>query len=145
MKKIPRDKATLTEFGAHVKPELTVDQGEKFMVETNDNWWNLHLGHGDAYAATNFPLGVVTLYPAFFTVPVDNTERAVILFHEAQHLMGAGEDAALERVWREKQRIGWTSEAYARTKVWSNTREWTVASLPALFECGPNRRADCAP
>jgi hypothetical protein len=111
----------------------------------NDNWWNLYLGHRDAYAATNFPLGVVTLYPAFFTVPVDNTERAVILFHEAQHLMGAGEDATLARVWQEKQRLGWTSERYARTRVWSNTREWTLSSVPALFECGPNRRADCAP
>jgi acetamidase/formamidase len=41
MKKISRDKATLTEFGAHQKPELTVDSGEKFLIETIDNWWNL--------------------------------------------------------------------------------------------------------
>src|SRR5262245_45890984 len=31
-----------------------------------DNWWNLYLGHREAYAATNFPLGVMTLYPPFF-------------------------------------------------------------------------------
>ncbi|HEX3702585.1 MAG TPA: hypothetical protein VHU82_04590 [Vicinamibacterales bacterium] len=43
---------------------------------TTDNWWNLYVGHREAYAATNFPLGVVTLYPAFFEVPVDDTERA---------------------------------------------------------------------
>src|SRR5689334_6819712 len=63
-----------------------------------DNWWNQQLGHRDAYAATNFPLGVVTLYGPFFKVAVDDTERAAILLHEAQHLSGAGEAAALETV-----------------------------------------------
>ena len=47
MKKILRDKATLTEFGAHLKPELVVDLDEKFVIETNDNWWNL-LGEKEA-------------------------------------------------------------------------------------------------
>ena len=92
-----------------------------------DNWWNEYLGHREAYAATNFPLGVVTLYPAFFTVATDDTERAAILFHEAQHMWGAGEEAALETVWREKERIGWTADKYGQTKVWRNTREWTMA------------------
>ena len=41
MKKIPREKSTITEFGAHLKPELVVDLREKFVIETNDNWWNL--------------------------------------------------------------------------------------------------------
>ena len=40
MKKISRDKANVVEFGAHLKPELIVDLGEKFLIETNDNWWN---------------------------------------------------------------------------------------------------------
>jgi hypothetical protein len=108
-----------------------------------DNWWNLYVGHPDAYAATNFPLGVVTLYPPFFTAAVDDTERAAILLHEAQHLWGAGEDAALERVWRTKQRLGWTAAEYSQSKVWRNTREWTAAGVPALFQCGPDRHADC--
>jgi hypothetical protein len=83
-----------------------------------DNWWNLYVGHREAYAATNFPLGAVTLYPAFFEVPVDDTERAAVLLHEAQHLLGAGEDTALAYVWREKQRIGWTpSIKHATLKV----------------------------
>jgi hypothetical protein len=77
-----------------------------------DNRWNLYLGHPDAYAATNFPLGVVTLYPTFFTAAMDDIERAAILLHEAQHLLGAGEQAAL-------------------------------AGVPALFQCGPDRHADC--
>jgi len=110
-----------------------------------DNWWNVYLGHQEAYAATNFPLGVMTLYPPFFRVAVDDTERAVILLHEAQHLLGAGEDAALERVWREKRRLGWTEGEYAQTRVWRNTREWTAADVPALFRCGRDGASDCAP
>jgi acetamidase/formamidase len=47
MKKISRDKSTITEFGAHLKPELVVELGEKFVIETNDNWWNL-LGEPDS-------------------------------------------------------------------------------------------------
>jgi hypothetical protein len=110
-----------------------------------DNWWNVYLGHQDAYAATNFPLGVLTLYEPFFRTAVDDNERAVILLHEAQHLVGAGEDAALERVWREKHRLNWTADEYSQTKVWKNTREWTLSSLPSLFACGPNHLSDCAP
>jgi hypothetical protein len=108
-----------------------------------DNWWNLYLGHPGAYAATNFPLGVVTLYPAFFTTAVDDTERAAILLHEAQHLWGSGEEAALERVWSNKQQLGWTAEQYGQTRVWRNTREWTMAAVPALFRCGSDRQSDC--
>jgi amidase len=47
MKKISRDTANVVEFGAHLKPELVVDLEEKFLIETNDNWWNL-LGEADA-------------------------------------------------------------------------------------------------
>jgi hypothetical protein len=108
-----------------------------------DNWWNLYLGHPGAYAATNFPLGVVTLYPAFFTTAVDDTERAAILLHEAQHLWGSGEEAALDTVWRNKQRVGWTAEQYGQTRVWRNTKEWTMAAVPALFRCGSDHQTDC--
>jgi hypothetical protein len=110
-----------------------------------DNWWNVYLGHPDAYAATNFPLGVVTLYPPFFTAAVDDTERAAILLHEAQHLLGAGEETALDIVWRGKQRLGWTAAEYGQTRVWRNTREWTASGVPALFQCGASRDRDCVP
>ncbi|QIN80098.1 hypothetical protein GBA65_17990 [Rubrobacter marinus] len=36
-KKIEREAATVTEFGAHLEPALRVEQGEKFVVETQDN------------------------------------------------------------------------------------------------------------
>ena len=102
---------------------------------STDNWWNLHNGHDEAYAATNFPFEIVTVYPWFFEVPKDDVERAVILLHEAQHLMGADEETALRRVWALKGRVGWTAERYGRTKVWKNTREWTQASAPEMFTC----------
>ena len=102
---------------------------------STDNWWNRHNGHDQAYAATNFPFEIVTVYPWFFEVPKDDVERAVILLHEAQHLMGADEETALRRVWELKGRLGWTAEAYGRTRVWRNTREWTQGSAPDLFTC----------
>ena len=92
---------------------------------STDNWWNLYHEHYQAYAATNFPFEIVTLYPWFFELPQDDVERAVVLLHEAHHLMGADEATALRRVWQEKSRLGWTADVYARGKVWKNTREWT--------------------
>jgi hypothetical protein len=110
---------------------------------TTDNWWNINSGHHEAYAATNFPFEIVTLYPEFFEVPKDDTERAAILLHEAQHLMGSGEVAALETTWNEKQKLGWTFALYSETKVWENTRELTLANIPTLFTCGPDQHVDC--
>jgi amidase len=38
-KKIGREYATLTEFGAHLEPALRVEPGETFLVETQDNFF----------------------------------------------------------------------------------------------------------
>ena len=108
-----------------------------------DNWWNRWFGHQDAYAATNFPFEVVTLYPDFFDLTADDTERAAVLLHEARHLRGAGEEVAFEGVWRDKEKLGWTRAAYAHTPVFRNVHEYTLRHVPALFACGPERRADC--
>jgi len=108
-----------------------------------DSWWNELVGHESAWAATNFPFQVVTLYPPFFDLAVDDTERAAILLHESYHLFGFGEKAALQGVWLEKQRLGWTADQYSKTRVWRNTREWTVGRVPALFTCGTDGRSDC--
>lgn len=108
-----------------------------------DNWWNQYVGHQTAFAATNFPFGVVTLYPAFFRFPVDDTERATILLHEASHLFGGREEEALQLVWESKQRLGWTEARYGATRVWKNTREWTKDAIPAFFGCGPDHESDC--
>jgi hypothetical protein len=110
---------------------------------TSDNWWNRYMGHEEAYASTNFPFEVVTLYPDFFLYPVDDVERAVILLHEARHLSGAGEEEALAAVWRDKARLGWTREKYGHTRVWKNVGEFTRRYAPKLFACGPDNQQDC--
>lgn len=108
-----------------------------------DNWWNRTFGHQDAYAATNFPFEIVTLYPDFFDATTDDTERAAVLLHEARHLRGAGEEEAFESVWRDKDKLGWTRAAYGSTPVFLNVQEFTLRHAPRLFACGPERRADC--
>lgn len=110
---------------------------------TSDNWWNRATGHAEAYAATNFPFEVVTLYPDFFAYATDDTERAVILLHEARHLGGAGEEEALSTVWRDKWKLGWTREKYGGTRVWKNVNEFTRRYVPKLFRCGPEGQQDC--
>ena len=108
-----------------------------------DSWWNKYLGHRDAYAATNFPFELVTLYPEFFDAAVDDTERAAILLHEAEHLLGSGEERALEFTWRNKEQLGWIEPTYGRSKVWNNTKELTQRLVPSLFVCGPDGKTDC--
>jgi NADH:ubiquinone oxidoreductase subunit E len=121
---------------AFILKHLTVFRG-------TDNWWNKYIGHRDAYAATNFPFEVVTLYPDFFTVPVDDKERAAVLLHESCHLMGDGEDAALQSTWRQKRQLGWTVEKYHQTRVWDATEKLTRASFPYMFQCGSDTQSDC--
>jgi hypothetical protein len=60
-------------------------------------------------------------------------------------LWGAGEEVALETVWREKRRLGWTRDNYKDTRVWKNTREWTASGVPTLFHCGSDLDGDCMP
>jgi hypothetical protein len=110
---------------------------------STDNWWNTQVGHHDAYAATNFPFEVLTLYPEFFDTAKDDTERAAILLHESYHLFGSGEAAALEGAWRNKSRVGWTADKYGETKVWKNTKELTMSEVPQLFRCGLDGASDC--
>ena len=110
---------------------------------SSDNWWNNYIGHRDAYAATNFPFEVVTLYPEFFSNTSDDTERAAVLLHESNHLLGAGEERALEHVWRNKQRLGWIESAYGQSRVFINTKDLTQGIVPSLFTCGPTKKEDC--
>lgn len=109
----------------------------------SDNWLNETAGHEDAYAATNFPFQIVTLYENFFKYPQDDIERAMILLHEAQHLQGADEQEAYEFVWRNRKKLGWTNETYRRTKVWQNVFDFTRQNAPNLFRCNFNEHSDC--
>lgn len=108
-----------------------------------DNWLNRKAGHENAYAAVNFPFQIVTLYPDFFDKPKDDTERAVVLLHEAQHLYGADEPKAYEYVWRQRRQLGWTKEVYNTTRVWNNVIEATRTYAPAVFKCGLAQNEDC--
>lgn len=108
-----------------------------------DHWWNQHFGHPQAYAATNFPFEVMTLYPEFFTKTADDTERAVILLHESYHLRGQGEETAYAEVWKEKEKLGYTAERYSKTRLWNNMRDDTLTYAPALFTCGASGQDDC--
>ena len=133
--------------------DLLRDQGfsrEVLLLErltsfrSSDNWWNTYVGHPFAYASTNFPFEVMTLYAPFFEKTEDDVERAIILLHEAQHLQGFGEQRALEMVWRSKARLGWTAAEYGGTRLWKNTREWTADEAPLLFGCGTDYQSDCS-
>lgn len=108
-----------------------------------DNWLNRWAGHDDAYAATNFPFQVVTLYPDFFDIPADDVERAAILLHESYHLYGRGEETAFKSVWRDKKRLGWTRPTYGESRVWKNVSESTASFAPQYFRCGINGQSDC--
>jgi len=110
---------------------------------STDNWLNAYAGHRDAYAATNFPFEVVTLYPDFFELPIDDRERAAVLLHEARHLFGDGEDAALQSTWQRKPQLGWTADKYKQTRVWDATEHLTRERFPYMFLCGPDGQSDC--
>lgn len=116
--------------------DLTVYRGD-------DHWLNSSVAKENAYAATNFPFEIMTLYPDFFTYPTDDTERAAILLHEARHLRGADEHDAYEFVWRNRNALGWTRDNYAISPVWSNIRRQTREAVPELFNCTGKELGDC--
>lgn len=113
------------------------------VFRANDNWLNASVQKESAYAATNFPFEIVTLYPDFFTYPGDDVERAAILLHEAKHLQGKDEKEAYEFVWKNRARLGWTSEAYRRSIMWREIRKITKEYSPSLFVCEFNEYGDC--
>jgi amidase len=57
LKTLPREQAFHVEYGAHLEPALTVELGERFVVETNDNWWNLLGEEGAKPDVTTPPVG----------------------------------------------------------------------------------------
>lgn len=110
---------------------------------SNDNWLNASTKEENAYAATNFPFEIMTIYPDFTNYSIDDVERAAILLHEAQHLKGADEKEAYEFVWRSRKRLGWTKEHYRHSIIWQNVRKQTREYAPNLFVCDANEGGDC--
>jgi hypothetical protein len=115
------------------------------VFRSEDNWLNASVAKENAYAATNFPFEIITLYADFFTYPVDETERAAILLHESRHLRGEDEHDAYKFVWLNRKQLGWTREKYARSEVWQNVRKQTRENVPELFICDGNdlEMGDC--
>lgn len=115
------------------------------ILRGEDNWLNASVAKENAYAATNFPFEIVTLYPDFFTYPVDEIERAAILLHESRHLRGEDEHDAYQYVWMHRKQLGWTREKYAESVVWRNIRKQTMDNVPELFACDGNdiETGDC--
>ena len=113
------------------------------VFRANDNWLNASVEKENAYAATNFPFEIVTIYADFFTYSIDEIERAAILLHEARHLQGKDEKDAYEFVWKNRERLGWTSHGYSKSAIWRETRKLTKEYSPTLFVCDFNEYGDC--
>jgi hypothetical protein len=113
------------------------------VFRSNDNWLNASVAKESAYAATNFPFEIMTLYPEFFTYPVDDVERAAVLLHESKHLAGKNEHDAYEFVWKNRKQLGWTRDAYKNSVVWQNVRKQTRDNVPEMFVCDINEFSDC--
>lgn len=110
---------------------------------SSDNWLNSLTPKENAFAATNFPFMIMTLYPDFFTYPADDVERAAILLHEARHLRGGDEMDAYKFVWTNRVKLGWTKEKYANSPVWKNVRRQTREYAPEIFACPGKDFDDC--
>ena len=54
-KKIQREDAIITEFGAHLEPKLLVEPGEQFLVETQDNFFGEIKTEDDLPTPENLP------------------------------------------------------------------------------------------
>lgn len=113
------------------------------VFRSNDNWLNASVEKENAYAATNFPFEIVTVYPDFFRYTIDDLERAAILLHESQHMKGKDEKEAYEFVWRNRVKLGWTADEYSDSVIWLETRKLTREYVPMLFVCEINDYSDC--
>jgi hypothetical protein len=108
-----------------------------------DHWLNNFVPKENAYASTNFPFQIVTLYPDFYSKAVDDTERAMVLLHEARHLMGENENQAYAYVWRNRENLGWTLATHGTTESYVTIEQQTRENAPELFNCPEKPWDDC--
>src|SRR6478672_7028354 len=142
-------KESATIDGAITQLEAKGFAREAFMLRKmvsfrgSDNWLNSVERSENAFAATNFPFFIVTVYPDFFDRTKDDTERAMILLHEAQHLRGANEHDAYAYVWEHRQQLGWTTLSHGATPTFVTVEEQTRENAPDLFTCPQKVWHDC--
>jgi hypothetical protein len=108
-----------------------------------DHWLNSLVEKESAYASTNFPFQIVTLYNDFYTKTTDDTERAMVLLHEARHLVGDNENQAYSYVWKNRHRLGWTLRTHGTTVSYVTIEEQTREHAPELFNCPDRPWLDC--
>lgn len=108
-----------------------------------DHWFNSFVEKENAYASTNFPFQIVTLYTDFYNKAVDDTERAMILLHEARHLMGENENEAYAYVWRNRKTLGWTLRTHGAGETYVSIEQQTREMAPELFNCPNKPWEDC--
>jgi hypothetical protein len=113
------------------------------VLRAEDHWLNAAVAKESAYAATNSPFAIITIYPDFFTYPEDDIERAAILLHEARHLLGDDEREAYRFVWLNRAKLGWIGRGHGDSPVWQNTRQLTREIAPELFNCPGHVYNDC--
>ena len=132
--------------------QLLADRGfadEVFLLKgtttfrATDHWLNSFTDKENAYASTNFPFQIVTLYPDFYSKAVDDTERAMVLMHEARHLMGENENQAYAYVWRNREQLGWTLRTHGTTDSYITIEQATREMAPELFNCPDKTWQDC--
>jgi len=132
--------------------QLLADRGfsdEVFLLKgtttfrATDHWLNSFIPKENAYASTNFPFQIVTLYADFYSKAVDDTERAMILLHEARHLMGEDENHAYAYVWRHRSQLGWTMRSHGSTESYITIEQQTREYAPELFNCPEKPWEDC--
>ncbi|MEO5859399.1 MAG: hypothetical protein ABIR33_10670 [Pyrinomonadaceae bacterium] len=132
--------------------QLLADRGfsdEVFLLKgtttfrATDHWLNSFIDKENAYASTNFPFQIVTLYPDFYSKAADDTERAMVLMHEARHLMGENENQAYAYVWRHRKQLGWSLETHGTTESYVTIEQQTREMAPELFNCPEKSWEDC--
>ena len=98
-----------------------------------DNWLDRHVGHPTAYAATNFPFGVITHLPHSSSgTPVDEDRRATIAASRVlSPLRCTMTKSALHRVWLAKRPIAMNrAPPWMRTRLWKNTQRMDPCREP---------------
>jgi hypothetical protein len=113
------------------------------LFRNTDNWLNSLAEKDSAFAAANCPFWMITIYPDFYNKAQDDTERAMILLHESQHLKGGGEREAYSYVWTNRHQLGWTILPYGTTETFITTEQQTRDNAPELFTCPDNLWSDC--
>lgn len=108
-----------------------------------DHWLNRFVDKENAYASTNFPFQIVTIYGDFYYKTADDTERAMVLLHEARHLLGEDERDAYAYVWKNRKHLGWTMEKYGTSEIYMTIEQQTQENAPELFNCPEKPWEDC--